>query len=591
MTITEPVHYQVTVDPHLHQIRVVMTIKGMNDGTGPTVETPTWVPGDYTFAPYGRDIFEVKATDLDDGHDLTVRRDGWQGYHIEQPGPNVRITYTASCESAAFGEASGILDDGNGVLLGTRYLRVTSYDGPYRVTYDLPKGWALHHPSGATPVGATTWEYPGYEILLDTPVVVGSFDHKTRQVAKTPFHHVFLDRAAGFETRADDFVDQVGRVADGYRSMFGSFPFEDYTFVYGSDPTEEWGLEHLTSTMVGIDPNVFTDPVKWATGIRVCAHELFHAWNVRRLRPAPLGELDLRGGSFTEGLWVAEGFTRYYEFLSCTRAEAYTPEQFLSAVVNYYRHLVALPAYQRVSPVDASLASFLNHGDKYAGKVNDATDYYDQGMVIAFCLDATLRLKARTTLDQVFADFYGKHAGKGSGYTLDDLRKHLESVLAGLGERVLNEAGKPARLALVPRLEELGFTVGQESVKSLGLVLKDDTGPVVYGVLDTGPAGAAGLAPDDVITTVDAKPFDLTALRWLRDNSAGVTLGVLRGNRPRTYTVRPASRQQIGSLTWNGTSAQAAAIGSWLGRPFAPEAGQDIPLDFYENFHGVQTVI
>ena len=591
MTGPTAVSYQVTVDPNLHQIRVLMTVDNAPDAPELTVESPTWVPGDYSFAAFGRDIFDVRATGSAD-ETLAVRRHGWQGYRIEQPrSGTMQITYTASCISTAFSEACGILDDRNGVLLGTRYLRVPAHTGRCTVSYRLPRGWKIHHPSGAVHIDDTTWQYPSYEVLLDTPVVIGDFDDILSEVSGVTFHHVFLDRPAGFETRSREFVDRVARIAEGFRTMFGTFPFADYTFVYSADPTAQWGLEHLTSTMVGLDPAVFTDQTQWGTGVRTCAHELFHAWNVRRLRPAPLGDLDLERGSFTDGLWIAEGFTRYYEFLSCTRAEVYTPEQFFSAVVNYYTHLVALPAYKRVSAVDASLASFLNHDDKYAGKVNDAVDYYDQGMVIAFCLDVLLRGTADSSLDKAFAEFYHAHAEKGPGYTLRQLRDFLESLYAGLGDEILREAGEPAGLRLVPRLEELGFTVEDTTSPYLGLVLKDGTGPAIYGVLDDAPAGAAGLAPDDVITSVNGRPFDLPTLLWLRDNSAEVTLSVLRGYRQRTYPVNTGRRTHIGSLSWSGTAEQAKAISDWLGRPFAPTAGQDIPLDFYENFHGVLTVI
>src|SRR5690606_24970521 len=144
------------------------------------------------------------------------------------------------------------------------------------------------------------------------------------------------------------------------------------------------------------------DQGQFATGIRVCAHELFHAWNVRRLRPAPLGQLahHLEDGSFTEGSWLAEGFTRYYELLLSARVGAYNPDPFFSAVAGYDHHLSAQPAYQRVSATDSSLATYLNHA-KYPGRVNNSIDYYDKGMLIAFALDVQLRGRGQS-LDSAF---------------------------------------------------------------------------------------------------------------------------------------------------------------------------------------------
>lgn len=124
-----------------------------------------------------------------------------------------------------------------------------------------------------------------------------------------------------------------------------------------------------------------------------------------------------------------------------------------------------------------------------------------------------------------------------------------------------------------------------------GLVLQDDTGPSIYGVLDTSPAAATGIAPEDVITTIEGYPFSLTALKWAIVHQPSVTLGVLRGNQPRTYEIKIGERTQIGKLTWIGTAEQAARIAAWLGQPFAPAHGQGFPLDFYENFHGIETVL
>ena len=586
------VAYRVRVLPARREIEVAMTIEGPAAEGSVRVETPTWVPGDYSFATFGRDVFDVKATAGDGGSDLTVRRDGWQAYRVDGATGLVRITYTAYCSSWDFSEACGILGDRNGVLTGARYLYVPAADGPVRVAYELPSGWDLHHPSGARRLDERTWEYPSYEILLDTPVAFGAFVLITRDVCGTPFHHLFLDRATGFESRVERFVEQVDAVAVCHRAVFGSFPFEDYTFVYASNPNADWGLEHLTSTMVGIGPDVFTDGDQHAVAVRACAHELFHAWNVRRLRPAPLDRLDFERGSFTEGLWVAEGFTRYYEFLSCTRTGVYSPQQFISAVVNYYRHLAALPAYERVTAVDASLATFLNHDDKFPGRVDNTIDYYDKGMVIAFCADAALRTEVPDgSLDSAFAAFYERFVGRGLGYTPEDVRDFLDGLHPGLGRRVYREATEPAGLRLVEELQQLGFEVEDETVPYIGLVMLNDTGPAIYGVLDTSPAGQSGIAPEDVVTAVDGFPFELEALKWVIAHAGSVTLDVLRGNESRTYEIPVGQRTQIGQVAWIGSDEQAARIAAWLRQEFAPAHGERIPLDFYENFHGIETVI
>lgn len=580
--------YRIQVDPLRHELHVELTIEGPHAEGTVYVETPTWVPGDYEFATYGRDVFAIDARDQRTGEHLPVRRVGWQGYEISGCRGTVVVAYTASCTSTDFSEASGTVRDHYAVLLGPRYLLVAASPGPCRLVLDVPEGWPVHCASGGRRVDDHEWEFPSYEILLDTPIVTGNFDSISRDVAGTPFHHLFLNRGVGSAGEAR-FVDDVVKLAVEYHTMFGSFPFQDYTYVFSLDPRDDWGLEHLTSTMIGLGPAVFVDADQAGIGVRTCAHELFHAWNVRRLRPATLGELDFRRGSFTEGLWVAEGFTRYYEFLTCTRTGLYSPGQFFSSVVNYFRHLVAFPAYDRVSPVDASSATYLNH-EKYPGRPNSAIDYYDAGMLLAFDLDVALRA-AGDSLDAAFQAFYEAFVGRGAGWTLADLSGLLERRLPGLGELVIREATEPAALSVVERLAELGFRIGYEDVAYLGLVMQDDSGPAIYGVLDTSPAGASGIANEDIVTAVDGSPFALEALRWAVAHQSVVTLDVLRGNVSSCYGIPVGRRTQITSLAWEGDATQARRIARWLKADFTPSHGESIPLDFYENFHGVETVI
>ena len=320
-----------------------------------------------------------------------------------EPGTIV-LTYTVYAYALEYAELCGLLESDYGILMGTRYLRPPDWNGGCSVTYNLPEGWSIHHPSGATRrEGTATWNYPSYLTLLDSPVVIGRFDRIVRNVRGTPFYLVFIDRALGHEAEVDHFADEVAKIAEEFAEVFGKFPFEDYTFILSCSPNAHWGLEHATSSVCGLGPDVFVDPAKTSFALRLLAHELFHAWNVCGLKPAPLGKPDLRDGSYTEGLWVGEGITRYYEFLALTRTGVYTGEQFFSSIVNFYRQASAVPAFSRVTAIDSSLATFVNHR-RYAGRCNNSIDYYDKGMVIAFDIDAELRLHD-DSLDRAFAAF------------------------------------------------------------------------------------------------------------------------------------------------------------------------------------------
>ena len=124
----------------------------------------------------------------------------------------------------------------------------------------------------------------------------------------------------------------------------------------------------------------------------------------------------------------------------------------------------------------------------------------------------------------------------------------------------------------------------------LGLVFTNGLS-TVYNLLDDAPAGISGLAPGDVITTINGYARTDDGLRWAAGHDQPVTLGVIRGHRELTFTVTPISREVITDLIWRGDEAQAAWLEKWFDLPFVFKRGQVIPLDFYENFHGVEMVL
>lgn len=598
MSNAPSVTYRVSLRPSQHELAITVQLRGSLAEGEIRLAIPTWVPGDYSFAPQARDLFRVRATCDVTGAELPLRRDGWQGYLVSGGTGSVTVQYSAVAWGDDLSESAGLLDNEWGIVLGARFLRVPDYLGPCEVHYTLPPGWEIHHPSGAERLGeATAWRYPSYEIILDTPVVVGHFARFRREVAGTPVWFVFVDRGVGFARQVGPFLDAVCKVVASFGEMYGSFPFADYTFVLSLNPNYDWGLEHLSSTMCGLGPDVFVDEDQFKIGVRVCAHELFHAWNVRRCRPSPLGQLEtqLQSGAFTEGLWVAEGFTRYYEFLSCARAGVYTASQFFSNLVGYHRHLTVQPAYERVSAADSSYASYLNH-QKYAGRANNAIDYYDKGMLIAFGLDATLRTEVEGgSLDRSFAEFYRRFVGFGpehAGYSTRDVLRFFAEEHAPLGAQLAAAVEHPGGLQTPEQLCALGFAVEVAPWRCLGLVFADEVSATIADVLDDSAAGGAGLAPGDTIISIDGYAFSVAALRWVAGQDAPVTLEVQRGHRRLSFLLTPAPRARISSVVWRGGSAERQRISQWLGQETLDLVeGQALDLSFYENFHGVDVVV
>lgn len=582
-------NYRVKVLANEHALAVEMSLDTTADEI--FLEVPTWVPGAYAFMRYGRDIVDVKAIDVASGAPVAIERRENNAFRVSADKRRIKITYKVFVVDAAWGELVGIVGTDQAVLLGTRLFFVRGEQGaPCRVTYDLPEKWAFHHCSGAKKIDDRTYEYPSYDVLLDTPVVCGAFEKITRDISGTPFHFIFLERPTGYTKKSEELVDALVRVSAACEKIFGKFPFDDYSFVMSSDPRAQWGLEHANSTMIGIGEDVFVDAEARLQCIRVAGHELVHAWNVKRLKPKPILDLDLSKGSFTDGLWIAEGFTRYWEMLIAVRANEMSPARFISNVVNYWRYLAARPAYARTTVGDSSAATFLNH-HRYPGAWNSSIDYYDAGMLVAFDIDATLRrAKTPSSLDESFVAFYNEFLARG--FSGSDARAFFASRDPSLDHLIAREVDGAGALSTMDQLQAIGFDVTRTKMPRAGLVLEKNVGPRITDVLEGSAAALAGLAPDDVIVKMDDAAFHLAGFKWLIKNEGRFSVTVKRGARFFTFDVAPTLREDVTKLTWKGSAQDTDRLKKWLDREdldFTP--AQEIPLTWYDNFHGIDAAI
>jgi len=577
--------YRVKVAPAAQEIEVELTIDAVAGSV--LLQVPSWVPGAYAFMKFGRDLFDFTAED-GRGAPLAVVREGWNGWRIATTGKLVVRYRAVAADPGVWSELSGIVRHNQALLLGTRYVKAAGYDGPCRVDYELPAGWRVHHPAGGRKVSDTAWEYPSFAVLLDSPFIAGAFDHAARALHGATFHFVFLDRAVGFDDESGALIEAFMKVAEGCHAIFGSFPFEQYTFVCTFDPRAHWGLEHANATLIGLGEVAFVDPDARIAAVRVAGHELVHAWNVCRLKPAALTRLDLSAGSFPDGLWLSEGFTRYYELLLAVRTGALSPGRFVSNIGRYYRHLTAAPAYRRATAIDSSLGTFTNH-NRFPGSINATIDYYDKGMLIAFDMDAHLRAKdPPSTLDHAFREFYDAFAA--GGFTHDDARRFFDA--RGLGALFAREVEGTGGLSTPERLKDLGFEPTFVKVAQLGIVLREGRGPSVSNVVDDGPSAEAGVAVDDELLELDGFPFHLRSLAYLIARERPIDIAVRRGHTRLAFRIAPREVEVLSHLTWRGGERELERMRDWLGRPDATFAnGAVVPLDYYDNFHGVETVI
>ncbi len=271
--------------------------------------------------------------------------------------------------------------------------------------------------SGTDATEAVGFWAPNYDVLADAPIEMGNYAEDNFQVRGVLYgKYETVDRAK--------LLDYCRRVAEIEIGFFHDAPFKRYVFMFrsaGANQGGGGGLEHLGSTEIGIR-GLVEDRVRF-----VIAHEYFHAWNVKRIRPFVLGPFNYIDPPHTANLWWSEGVTSYYADLLSRRGGINTEAEYLKHLESTIGQLQNNPARLKVTADETSRRVFDTGNSQGYGSLS----YYTKGELIGLCLDLKIRqvTGGRRSLDDVMQALYlqcGK--GLGPGFGEDDILKRVNRV-------------------------------------------------------------------------------------------------------------------------------------------------------------------
>ncbi len=390
---------------------------------------PNWAPGAYRLMDSGMNIADLTAFTAA-GDTLPVRRDSEISWTVDTQGaPAIVVRYSAAIRDPVpwrrpnnrwFLRASSGMVDGPRTFLYLDGWKLT----PAQVSFRVPAGWRIA--TGLVPTtDSTTYWAPSYDVLIDSPVLLGRFLSYHFTAGGVP-HRAVVDLGGGGQTASARrvFVDMLRRIAETAIGIFGNAPYKDYTFIFVGG--RGGGLEHLNSTTIGVSADVLARFPAGAEG--VSAHEFFHTWNVKRIRPVELGPFDYERPVRTLNLWVSEGITDYYTEVILARSGLNGAGDFSRRMADAIANHRGNAARLVVSPERASWTAW------DSPEVNDdyAISYYLQGQLLGFLLDLAIRDSTDNakSLDDVMRYLFDHHAGE-RGFTAEDLRSAIRAA-AGL---------------------------------------------------------------------------------------------------------------------------------------------------------------
>jgi len=436
--------------PHTHQFEVEINIQ--NDANySPREETlvmPVWQPGSYLIREFERNVQDFAAFD-EAGRPLSwekINKNSWRivtagarqwraAYRVYANELSVRTSELNA--DHAFWNNTNLLMYLENHLKESATLKVIGAPG-WKVATGLPPVAGQLH----------TFRAEDFDVLYDSPVEAGDFKTLAFSVNGVP-HRIVIDGAGNYDPgrmRAD--VQKI--VETEVELMGGDIPYRDYTFILHLRSNAGGGLEHLNSTALGYPRFGFAAAVGRAvtssapfadTNVRdyggflsLVAHEFFHLWNVKRIRPDALGPFDYTRENYTRLLWVAEGITDYYAEIALRRAGLITAEAFLEARARAIQVLQATPGRFEQTAEESSFDSWIKYYRQDENSVNSQISYYDKGAILGLLLDLEIRRLSggAKSLDDVMRYLYSEYFKRNRNYTPADFQKVCE-LMAGAG--------------------------------------------------------------------------------------------------------------------------------------------------------------
>lgn len=565
-SVKEPIRYTIfpkRPEAHLFEVRCTVVDP---DPQGQVFALPAWAPGSYMIRDFARHFVSIRAESARRPVALEkTDKHTWRAAPVDAP-----LTVTAEVYAWDFSVRAAHLDEWHGFFNGPSvFLRVAGREEraceldilPPRATAKGQIGqrgaryrdWRVATAmtrAGAKPFGFGSYAAADYDELIDHPVEMGVFALAEFRAAGVA-HHVAISgqQRTDLARLADDlkrlcerqiqfFGAPAPKLANGMRlprrHNRASPPFNQYLFLVTAVGEGYGGLEHRASSALLCSRNDLPQPgmkeasENYRTFLGLASHEYFHAWNVKRIKPAVFSPYDLARENYTTLLWAFEGLTSYYDDLMLLRCGLISREQYLELLGRSITSYLRTPGRWRQSVAESSFDAWTRFYRQDENSPNAIVSYYLKGSLIGLCLDLLIRSKSRgrMSLDDVMRALWREHGRTGIGVGEGDIERLAEKVSGLKLRRFFDRALRSTEdLPLKRLLATHGVGTGLRPAESasdkggrpaakpreafalrpaLGVSTRSEGKDLaITQVLDGGAAQAAGMSAGDVIVAID----------------------------------------------------------------------------------------
>lgn len=529
-------------EPHTHYIEVSLDLP-IQKKKVVDLKMPVWTPGSYLVREFARHVESIAV-----GANAKVKKVAKNHWQI-LPAENGTVHITYRVYAFELSVRTSFVDADMAVLNGASvFLRVDSKEkSEYEIQIQPHPTWRKVSTALKT-VGDNPFmrKADDFDELVDAPILLGNQAIFTFDVAGVPHIVAMAGQAEYDENRLKDDMKKVCLEAS---KVIGEHPCKEYTFLIINASGGSGGLEHANSCLLHTSRNVYNHEGHYKNFLGLVAHEYFHLWNVKRIRPIELGPFDYDNENYTNLLWISEGFTSYYDDLICQRAGIIPTDRFLEITASNLNTIENMPG-NLVQPLcESSADAWIKYYRSNENSNNSATNYYTKGSIIGLLLDLQIidATNGKHGLDTLMRILYQKYYKKmGRGFTEDEFQKEVEKLVGqemndffdgyikGVEPIKYNEYFKRAGYKLINLNEgkaELGLGVG----------LNTNGGKaIVTSVLKGSPSWKYGVNVNDEVIAVDNYRVgtEINSILNLRDGGDTVSVLISRDGLVRSLQVK-----------------------------------------------------
>lgn len=573
------IHFEVSfTEPQAHYADVQMQISGNNQEVL-EVKMPVWAPGSYLVREFAKNVEAFTATDAK-GNRLNFEKTTKNTWRI-QTAKKDKIVINYRVYSFEISVRTSFIDASHAFLSPTGIFMypVGQVQKSSTVSIKPFQGWTQVS-TGLEPVKGRAFTYfaNNFDVLYDSPIEVGNQD--VFEFTAAGVRHEVAMYGGGNYDKERLKVD-MAKIVEETTAVFGENPNKHYVFIVHNYANGGGGLEHLNSTVLGASRNGYTNPNTYEGFLSLVAHEYFHLWNVKRMRPIALGPFNYDEENYTSNLWIAEGYTAYYDNLFVRRSGFTTPERYLDILASGMSLVANQPGSRVQSASEASFDAWIKQYRPNENSRNSSISYYDKGAIIAMLMDLEI-LKAtgaKKGLDDVMKAVYDEYYKKlGRGYTDAEFKAMAEKIAGKSFDQFYTDYVNGVKspdyskyLAFAGYALADDFAERNESYLGATTVVRDGR-ILVTSVLRDSPAWKFGINVNDEIKSIDGQkldpsPRELDKLITTKPIGSTVQVDIVRDALPKSLQVvlsrNPAVKYRIVTVE-NPSPEQLAVRKKWL---------------------------